>query len=118
MNRKRKSDRRWESGRWIHGELLPSLETPGQAAVAMFCWFHAWGEKCEFNATAQQIKDAVHLSTRQVKRILKELERGGVIKTVSVGVGRGNPSVRQFTGKLFTKRENEKRCHECHPLTQ
>ncbi|QDV42945.1 hypothetical protein Enr13x_27970 [Stieleria neptunia] len=99
MTQKQKSNLRWESGRHIHDIVLPSLDSTAQAAVLMFCWFHARGRDCVFDATAQQIGDALSMSQRHAKRVLCELETGGVVKTLTSGRGRGNPSTRYITGQ-------------------
>lgn len=99
--RKRKSELRWESGRHIHDKVLPTLDNASQAAVLMFCWFHARGADCVFDATSKQVGDALKIKPRTARRILRELEHGGVIKTVSGGVGRGNPSKRIITGRPY-----------------
>ena len=106
---KKKKHYRWEQGRWLHGELLPSLENVTQCAVMMFCWFHASGDDCVFDCSAEQIAKQIGVTKDYVKKTFKRLESGGVITTIRGGVGRGNPSVRKLTGRTFDVRtETEK----------
>lgn len=123
-SKKQKSDMRWEAGRHIHADVLPSLETSGQAAVLMFCWFHARGLDSKFDCSAAQIAHGTKLSAAHVKRILRRLEKGGVLKTSTKGGGRGNPSIRFFTGRQFDveaearakEGDDDKRARQCSPL--
>src|SRR6056297_3374658 len=109
MSGKRKSNLRWQSGRHIHDQVLPTLESTAQAAVLMACWFHARGADCVFDCTAGQIAREVKLSRDWVKKILQRLEQANVITTVKPGFGRGNPAVRAITGKPFTLPDKRKK---------
>lgn len=106
---KAKSQMRWEQGRAIYDDIAPSLQTPAQVAVLAYCWFRAAGNDCLFDESKEQIANATKLSQRSVRRILVELEAGGVIETVSQSRGRGNTARRKITGRAF--RPPNKRGH-------
>ncbi len=100
---------RWEQGRKIVEEITPTLPTPAHVAVLLYCWFRGRGRDCQFSEACSQVATATKLSERSVKRILQDLEQGGVIKTTDKGAGRGNTSRRIVTGKPYLP--EDKRCH-------
>ena len=85
---KRNSDMRWKQGHCLSDRVIPSLENSSQAAIVWFCWFKAGGRKCEFDSTLEQIAAGTSQSVRSVKRSVKRLTEGGVIKTIKDGQGR------------------------------
>ncbi len=109
MVTKRKSEKRFEQLRWMTEELLPTLPKGRNgsrglmAAVLYSCWTQARGAECKFNATNQQIADKACVDKRSVIRIMRELERAGVVKTLKRGAGHYG-SIRHLTGKTYQKR--------------
>ena len=116
MVTKRKSEKRFEQLRWMTEELLPTLPKGRNgsrglmAAVLYSCWTQARGAECKFNATNQQIADKACVDKRSVIRIMRELERAGVVKTLKRGAGHYG-SIRHLTGKTYQKRGDT----ECTP---
>ena len=104
---------RWEQWRnQIEPHVLPSLRNvkglnaTAATCVLWACWFYARGGDCVFNLSVKQVADATNLNDRVAQRILRKLERGGVIKTLKVGGGRG-PSERYITGQPYQELEGE-----------
>ena len=99
---KRRNEMRWEQGRRIVDIISPTLPTASHVAVLMYCWFRARGRECAFSEARSQIAKATRLSEESVKRLLRDLERGGVIKTTEVSLGRGNVCRRIVTGMPYS----------------
>jgi len=98
---KRKSDRRWEQGRHLYQKVCPTLPTPSHVAVLMYCWFNASGKDCRFSVAQCQIAEATTLSFGRVRKIMRELTDGGVIKTLEASSGRGYAPKRMVTGRVY-----------------
>lgn len=103
-SKKNKSDMRWEQGRRLYEAVTSTLPTPSHVTVLMFCWFHAQGPQCEFNAAYCQIAESTTLSYERVRKIMCDLVDGGVIKTIEGSAGRGYAPKRIITGKPYTKK--------------
>ena len=90
-------------------ELFPTLPKGRNGsrglmvAVLYSCWAQARGAECRFDATNQQIADGAGIEKRSVIRIMRELERADVVKTLKRGAGH-HGSIRQLTGKTYQKR--------------
>lgn len=93
---KGKSRQRWKDGRQLQTEILPSVPGSGHAAVLWACWFNAEitkGGVTVFDCTASQLAEMSGLSVRQVKRIMTDLTRHGVIATRRNGHNQGGRSI-------------------------
>ncbi|MDF1843375.1 MAG: helix-turn-helix domain-containing protein [Rubripirellula sp.] len=103
---KRKSEKRFEQLGKIRDVIIPSLPSGRNgirghmAAVLYSCWAQARGADCKFDATNQQIADAAGIDRRSVIRIMGELERAGIVKTIKRGSGHRG-SIRVITGQVF-----------------
>lgn len=110
------SQKRWETGRDYVTHLLPTLPSSSYAAVVLYCWFmgrsvpiEKHGRRImetEFTESASQIAHACRLTPRRVQQIMTDLERSGVIETVSIGSGRTHPSTRIIKRKVYTPQSN------------
>lgn len=97
------SKQRWQVGRAIFENLMPSLPSPSYVAVMAVAWFYGYASRehrdkkgrpfTEFQISAQQVSDHSGVTRRRVQQILSDLEAHGVIKTVKPGKGT-MPSVR------------------------
>lgn len=98
---KRRSEMRWEQGRMIFEDIAHTLPTPSHVLVLCYCWFRGRGRDCVFSETHQQIADATRLQRESVRKIIRSLEKGGVIETVKKSTGRGHTTARKITGSKF-----------------
>lgn len=98
---KHNNQMRWEQGRMLFEEIAPTLPTPSHVLVLAYCWFRGRGRDCCFDESHQQIADATKLKRESVRRIIRSLEVGQVIKTVKNSGGRGHTSKRVITGRKF-----------------
>jgi CRP-like cAMP-binding protein len=109
MVTKRKSEKRFEQLRWMQEVLFPTLPNGHNGsravmiAVLYSCWSQARGAECKFNATNQQIAVFAGIEKRAVIRIMQDLERAGVVKTLKRGAGHYG-SIRNLTGNTYQKR--------------
>lgn len=94
-------DNRWENGRAIITNMLPTLPSASYAAVVMYCWFQASGKDTRFDESCGQIGKACKLSERQVRRIMSDLERAGCVETISKGCGM-RASTRRLIRRKYT----------------
>jgi len=106
---KRKSEKRFEQLRWMQDKLFPTLPKGRNGsrglmvAVLYSCWSQARGAECRFDATNQQIADGAGIEKRTVIKIMRDLERAGVVLTLKPGAGHYG-SVRHLTGKTYRNR--------------
>lgn len=97
------SKQRWQVGRLIFDNLMPSLPSPSYVAVVSVAWFYGYASRehkdkkgrplTEFQISAQQVSDHSGVKRRRVQQILSDLEAQGIFQTVKLGSGT-TPSVR------------------------
>lgn len=96
---KRKSQMRFEQVNQVVDVIAPTLPNASYVAVLLVCWRHADVEG-KFRIDQERIAECVRLSTRQVKRILKDLVCGGVLRLVERH-RQHTPPRYKITGKPF-----------------
>lgn len=96
-NAKRTSSKRFQQLNKLVDKIGPKLETASQFAVLMVCYRHAKGRGF-FQVSCSRIAKATKLSVRQVRRIIEQLKKRGVIEQISEHQGPIPPEYR-ITGK-------------------
>lgn len=113
-----RSPQRWQDGRKLADEIMPTLPGSSHCAVLWTCWF--FGKltpkgQTVFDLTKKQIADRCNLKERRVQEILRELEVAGVIATRKDGCnqgGRGLGSERLITWKPFASQRGAPQCSQ------
>ena len=103
-------EQRFEVGRLLIENLIPTLPSASYAAVVLYCWIQGRAHKTAksasghrltvFAESADQIARGTALSKRRVRAILADLESAGVFETEWVGRGVW-PSRRIITHKKY-----------------
>lgn len=101
MTPKRKSQKRFEQANDLCDRIGPSLPTPTHFAVLFVAWRHATNGR--FRVSATQVSKAISGSTRNVRRVLDDLEQGGVITLMAEKKGT-IPRTYKFSGKSFNEK--------------
>jgi hypothetical protein len=97
MKAKRKSFQRFEQLNHLVDIVAASLKSSSHVAVALVCYRHA-RENGVFGVSTKRLSDTTRLSTRQVRRVLDDLEKASVIKMVKEHDG-PLPRKYKFTGR-------------------
>lgn len=100
MTPKRKSQKRFEQVNDLVDRIAPTLPAATHVAVVLVAWRHATNGR--FRLSASQVAKSVSGSLRNVRRVLDELEEGGVIVKVSDEQGT-IPRTYRFTGNVFNQ---------------
>jgi hypothetical protein len=111
-----RSSQRWQDGRTLADEIMPTLPGPSHCCVLWTCWF--FGKLTPkgltvFDLTKSQIAVRCNLKERRVQEILRELEAGQVIATRKDGFnqgGRGLGSERIITWNSYTPPKGASQC--------
>ncbi len=99
MNKaKRTSSKRFQQLNKLVDVIGPHLDTTSQFAVLMSCYRHA-RERGVFQVSCSRIAKVTKLSVRQVRRILEQLKKRGVIEQISDHRGPIPPQFR-ITGQI------------------
>ena len=119
-----KSARRWADGRKLAECVMPTLPGVSYCAVLWTCWFHAEltedDQKTVFDLTKGQIAKECCLSEKHVQRLLRDLERAGVIRTRKDGCNSGGRSLgseRLITYKPY-REKSENGCADAPVLDE
>ena len=109
-----RSEQRFEVGRLLIQNLIPTLPSASYAAVVLYCWVQGRAHKTAksgsghpltvFQESADQIAKGTALSKRRARAIIADLERSGVFETEWIGRGVW-PSRRIITHKKYAPQE-------------
>lgn len=93
---KRKSARRWQDGRLLQDNVIPTLPNSGCAAIFWACWFNAAyteDDDLVFDLTSSQLAPLTGLEPRTVQRNLQILTQANVFATRKKGCNYGGRSL-------------------------
>lgn len=76
---KRKSQQRFQQLNRIVDDIAPTLPSASHVAVLLCCYRHARTGGA-FQVSTKRIAEACRLSHRQVRRVIDDMETGGVIE--------------------------------------